>query len=109
VFHHLTLSSDSLPAIVLLQLPDMQGDPAVAELIKIFNGIRADLSGLQKPPSTAELVGAAALLRAWPRPDGDPVDLTNTELQKALAGVLGKIKVDIDLIEQYLARRASPP
>ena len=55
------------------------------------------------------MVGAAALLRAWPRPDGDPVDLTNTELQKALAGVLGKIKVDIDLIEQYLARRASPP
>jgi MoxR-like ATPase len=109
VFHHLTLSPDSLPAIVLLQLPDMQGDPAVAELIKVFNGIRADLSGLQKPPSTAELVGAAALLRAWPRQDGDPVDLKNADLQKALAGVLGKIKVDIDLIEQYLARRASPP
>jgi MoxR-like ATPase len=109
VFHHLTLSPDALPGIVLLQLPDMAGDPAVAELVKVFNGIRADLSGLQKPPSTAELVGAAALLRAWPRQDGNPVDLRNTELQKALAGVLGKIKVDIDLIEQYLARRASPP
>ncbi|MBR0775276.1 AAA family ATPase [Bradyrhizobium diazoefficiens] len=109
VFHHLTLSPDSLPGIVLLQLPDMAGDPAVAELIKVFNGIRADLTGLQKPPSTAELIGAAALLRAWPRQDGNPVDLKNMELQRALAGVLGKIKVDIDLIEQYLARRASPP
>ncbi|WGD48657.1 AAA family ATPase [Bradyrhizobium sp. CB1650] len=109
VFHHLTLSPESLPEIVLLQLPDMKDDPAVTELIAVFNGIRKDVTGLQKPPSTAELVGAAALLRAWPRRNGGPVDLKkNPDLQQALAGVLGKIKVDIDLIEQYLAKRASP-
>jgi hypothetical protein len=83
----------------------MSGDPAVKELISVFNGIRTELTGLQKPPSTGELVGAAALLRAWPRRSGAAVDLKNADLQKALASVLGKIQFDVDLIEKYLAKR----
>lgn len=105
VFHHLTLAPESLSEIILMQLPDMSGDPAVKELISVFNGIRTELTGLQKPPSTGELVGAAALLRAWPRRSGAAVDLKNADLQKALASVLGKIQFDVDLIEKYLAKR----
>lgn len=106
VFHHLKLDLDSLSKIVLLQLPDTKNDKAVAELIDIFNEIRTKLT-LQKPPSTAELVGAAALLRAWPRRNGGAADMKDDNLRKALAGVLGKIQADIELISQYLARRAS--
>ena len=83
----------------------MKDDPVVKDLIAAFNGIRADVAGLQKPPSTGELVGAAALLRAWPRRKGAPPDLKNAELQKALASVLGKILTDVRLIEDYLLKR----
>jgi hypothetical protein len=53
----------------------MKDDPVVQDLISFFNGIRTEVSGLQKPPSTGELVGAAALLRAWPRSNGALPDL----------------------------------
>lgn len=109
VFHHLTLAPESLSEIILIQLPDMKGDAIVPDLIALFNGIRTEVSGLQKPPSTGELVGAAALLRAWPRSNGAIPDLKNADLQKALAGVLGKIQTDVRLIEDYLIRRYPAP
>jgi MoxR-like ATPase len=109
VFHHLTLEPDSLSDIILLKLPDLDFDSSIEDLIEIFKEIRERLPELQKPPSTGELVGAAALLRAWPRSNGAaPRIMDDESLQKGLASVLGKIQTDVELIEKYMTQRRAP-
>jgi MoxR-like ATPase len=107
VFHHLKLDEEALSEIVLTQLPDLQGDPALPLVVSLFQDIRRNLAGLQKVPSTGELVGAAALLRAWPRQDRQAPDIRDSELQRALAGVLGKIKDDVDVLAPRIAEWAA--
>jgi MoxR-like ATPase len=97
VFHHLQLSDDKLPEIVARQLPSVAPtDELVSGTIRIFQRIR-EIDGLEKKPSTAELVGAVALLYAlgFDRATDPTEDPRYEGIRRQLAGVLLKKHEDV--------------
>jgi MoxR-like ATPase len=97
VFHHLQLPEDKLPEIVARQLPPLTpGDKLVNGTIRIFRSVR-EIDGLEKKPSTAELVGAVAFLYTMGfDPSADPTEDPRYEaIRSQLAGVLLKKNEDV--------------
>jgi len=107
-FHYIRFpDKDTMQQIVDVHFPDLKKN-LVKEAMEVFFGLR-DLPGLQKKPSTSELLDWLKLLLAE---DIDPAVLRDASSQKALPPLYGALLTnapDVHLFERiaFMSRRGN--